>query len=158
MRLRLIAVGTRMPEWVDAAFSDYWRRMRGLWQLELIELPTASRRHSGGAARAARAAEAQRILAALAPRDFVVALDERGVRAQHGRDCRTGWNMRRASGQDLAFIIGGPDGLAEEVLARGQLRWSLSRLTLPHGLVRVVLAEQLYRAATLLAGHPYHRE
>ena len=66
--------------------------------------------------------------------------------------------QRRASGQDLAFIIGGPDGLAEEVLARGHLRWSLSRLTLPHGLVRVVLAEQLYRAATLLAGHPYHRE
>jgi 23S rRNA pseudoU1915 N3-methylase RlmH len=68
-----------MPEWVDAAFSDYWRRMRAMWKLELIELPTASRRHSGGAALAAMAAEAQRILALLAPRDFVVALDEHGA-------------------------------------------------------------------------------
>jgi 23S rRNA (pseudouridine1915-N3)-methyltransferase len=157
MRLRLIAIGTRMPDWVDAAFNDYWRRMRGLWKLELIELPTASRRQCGGAAQAAMTAEAQRILSLLAPRDFVVALDERGserttVELSHWLE------QRRASGQDLAFIIGGPDGLAEEVLARGDFRWSLSRLTLPHGLVRVVLAEQIYRAATLLAGHPYHRE
>src|SRR5580700_8358629 len=130
MRLRLIAVGTRMPEWVDAAFSDYWRRMRGLWKLELIELATASRRHSGGAARAA-----------LAARDFVVALDERGTERSTAE--MSHWlEQRRASGQDLAFIIGGPDGLSEEVLARGQLRWSLSRLTLPHGLVRVVRAEE----------------
>jgi|HubBroStandDraft_6_1064221.scaffolds.fasta_scaffold522560_2 23S rRNA (pseudouridine1915-N3)-methyltransferase len=157
MRLRLIAIGTRMPDWVDAAFNDYWRRMRAIWKLELIELPTALRRHSGGAAPAAVAGEAQRILAALSPRDFVVTLDERGterttVELSHWLE------QRRASGQDLAFIIGGPDGLSEEVLARGHFRWSLSRLTLPHGLVRVVLAEQIYRAATLLAGHPYHRE
>jgi len=157
MRLRVIAVGTRMPDWVDAAFSDYWRRMRALWKLELIELPTASRRHSGGDALAAMAAEAQRILSLLAPRDFVVALDERGserttVEISHWLE------QRRASGQDLAFVIGGPDGLSEEVLARGHFCWSLSRLTLPHGLVRVVLAEQIYRAAMLLAGHPYHRD
>ncbi len=157
MRLRLIAIGTRMPDWVDAAFNDYWRRMRGLWKLELIELPTASRRQCGGAAHAAMAAEAQRILALLAPRDFVVALDERG--SERSTFELSHWlEQRRASGRDLAFIIGGPDGLAEEVLARGDFRWSLSRLTLPHGLVRVVLAEQIYRAATLLAGHPYHRE
>ena len=157
MRLRLIAIGTRMPDWVDAAFNDYWRRMRGLWKLELIELPSASRRQCGGAAQAATAAEAQRILALLAPRDFVVALDERGSERTTVELSR--WlEQRRASGQDLAFIIGGPDGLAEEVLARGDFRWSLSRLTLPHGLARVVLAEQIYRAATLLAGHPYHRE
>ncbi|HEY3730086.1 MAG TPA: 23S rRNA (pseudouridine(1915)-N(3))-methyltransferase RlmH [Steroidobacteraceae bacterium] len=157
MRLRLIAVGTRMPDWVDAAFQDYWRRMRGMWKLELIELSTAPRRHSGDAAHAAVAAEAQRILALLAPRDYVVALDE------HGSERTTlelsHWlEQRRASGQDLAFIVGGPDGLSEEVLSRGQFRWALSRLTLPHGLARVVLAEQIYRAATLLAGHPYHRE
>jgi 23S rRNA (pseudouridine1915-N3)-methyltransferase len=157
MRLRLIAVGTRMPEWVDAAFNEYWRRMRGLWKLELIELPTASRRHSGHAALAAMSAEAQKILATLAPRDFVVALDEHG--AQRSTKELSHWlEQRRASGQDLAFIVGGPDGLSEEVLARGHFRWSLSRLTLPHGLVRVVLAEQIYRAATLLAAHPYHRE
>jgi len=103
------------------------------------------------------AAEAQRILALLAPRDFVVALDEHG--AERTTLELSHWlEQRRASGQDLAFIIGGPDGLSEEVLARGHFRWSLSRLTLPHGLVRVVLAEQIYRAATLLAGHPYHRD
>jgi 23S rRNA (pseudouridine1915-N3)-methyltransferase len=157
MRLRLIAIGTRMPDWVDTAFSDYWRRMRGMWRQELIEVPTAIRRQSGGAALAAMAAEAQRILALLAPRDFVVALDERG--SERTTVELSNWlEQRRASGQDLAFIIGGPDGLSEEVLARAHFRWSLSRLTLPHGLVRVVLAEQIYRAATLLAGHPYHRE
>ena len=157
MRLRLIAVGTRMPEWVDAAFNEYWRRLRGLWKLELIELPTASRRHSGGAALAAMSAEAQKILATLAPRDFVVALDERGM--ERTTKALSRWlEQRRASGQDLAFIIGGPDGLSEEVLVRAHLRLSLSRFTLPHGLSRVVLAEQLYRAATLLAAHPYHRE
>jgi 23S rRNA (pseudouridine1915-N3)-methyltransferase len=157
MRLRLIAIGTRMPEWVDAAFSDYWRRLRGHWKLELIELSTTSRRQSGGAAAAAMTAEAQRILALLSSRDFVVALDERG--AQRTTLELSRWLAeRRASGQDLAFIIGGPDGLSEEVLARGHFRWSLSRLTLPHALVRVVLAEQLYRAASVLAGHPYHRE
>src|ERR1700684_99916 len=118
MRLRLIAVGTRMPEWVDAAFSDYWRRMRGLWKLELIELATASRRHSGGAARAARAAEAQRILAALAPRDFVVALDERGTERSTAE--MSHWlEQRRASGQDLAFIIGGRDRPARRGPVRG---------------------------------------
>src|ERR1039458_9083239 len=79
MRLRLIAIGTRMPDWVDTAFSDYWRRLRGMWKLELIELPTASRRHRGSAVLAAMSAEAQRILSLLAPRDFVVALDEHGT-------------------------------------------------------------------------------
>jgi 23S rRNA (pseudouridine1915-N3)-methyltransferase len=146
-----------MPEWVDAAFSDYWRRLRGLWKLELIELPTASRRHSGGAAQAAMTAEAQKILPMLAPRDFVVPLDERGTQ-RTTKELSRWLEQRRASGQDLVFIIGGPDGLSEQVLARAHYRLSLSRLTLPHGLVRVVLAEQLYRAATLLAAHPYHRE
>jgi 23S rRNA (pseudouridine1915-N3)-methyltransferase len=157
MRLRVIAIGTRMPDWVDAAFNDYWRRMRALWKLELIELPTASRRQCGDAALAAMSAEAQRILTLLAPRDFVVALDERGM--ERTTKALSRWlEQRRASGQDLAFIIGGPDGLSEEVAARAHFRLSLSRLTMPHGLVRVVLAEQLYRAATLLAAHPYHRE
>jgi 23S rRNA (pseudouridine1915-N3)-methyltransferase len=157
MRLRVMAIGTRMPDWVDCAFNDYWRRMRALWKLELIELPTASRRESGGAAIAAKNLEAKKILGLLAPRDFVVTLDEHG--AQKSTLELSQWlEQRRASGKDLAFIVGGPDGLAEEVLARAHLRWSLSRLTLPHALVRVMLAEQIYRATTLLAGHPYHRE
>jgi 23S rRNA (pseudouridine1915-N3)-methyltransferase len=155
MRVRLIAVGTRLPAWVDAGFADYQRRLRGADALELVEVPLARRTGSGGAARALEA-EAERILARLEPREFVVALEERGqmFSTLQLRDWLAG---RRRSGAPLAFIIGGPDGLAPAALARSQLRWSLAPLTFPHGLVRVLLAEQIYRASTLLAGHPYHR-
>jgi 23S rRNA (pseudouridine1915-N3)-methyltransferase len=131
--------------------------MRAVWKLELIELPTTSRRESGGAARAAQSGEARRLLQLLTPRDFIVTLDEHGTQKSTA-ELALWLEQRRSSGKDLAFIIGGPDGLAEEVLARAHLRWSLSRLTLPHGLARVMLTEQIYRATTVLAGHPYHRE
>ena len=157
MRLRVMAVGTRMPDWVDSAFNDYWRRMRALWKLELIEVQTASRRDVGGGALAAKNAEARRLLELLSPRDFIVTLDEHGTQ-KSTIELSLWLEQRRGSGKDLAFVIGGPDGLAEEVLARANLRWSLSRLTLPHGMVRVMLAEQIYRATMVLAGHPYHRE
>ena len=155
MRVRLIAVGTRLPAWVDAGFADYQRRLRGADALELVEIPLARRAGNGGAARAL-GVEAARILARLEPREFVVALEERGqmFTTLQLRDWLAG---RPRDGAPLAFIIGGPDGLAPAVLARSQLRWSLAPLTFPHGLVRVLLAEQLYRASTLLAGHPYHR-
>lgn len=146
-----------MPDWVDAAFNDYTRRLHGHWRLELTELTPERRHGTGNAALNAKTAEARRILALLSPRDFVVALDERGSEPT-SRELARWLEDRRASGQDLAFIIGGPDGLSDEVLTRGQYRWSLSRLTLPHGLARVVFAEQIYRAASLNAGHPYHRE
>jgi 23S rRNA (pseudouridine1915-N3)-methyltransferase len=156
VQLRVIAVGTRMPAWVDAAFDDYSRRLRGTWKLELRELAPASRRAAGGDGAAAMAQEARRILPLLAPRDTVVALDEHG--AQWSTLELSRWlAQRRGEGRDLAFVIGGPDGLADSVLQRGQQTWSLSRLTLPHALARVLLAEQLYRAAMVLAGHPYHR-
>jgi 23S rRNA (pseudouridine1915-N3)-methyltransferase len=145
-----------MPAWVDAAFGDYARRLRGPLAVELKELSAARRSATTPAPRALEQ-EAQRILATLAPRDHVVALDERG-REYSTAELAQWLEERRRSGQDLACIIGGADGLAPAVLARAQQRWSLSRLTLPHALVRVVLIEQLYRASTLLAGHPYHRE
>ena len=156
MRLRVIAVGTRMPQWVDAAFEDYARRLRRPWGLTLTQIAPAYRSQASKAAHAARTAEARRILALLSPRDCIVPLDE------HAAEPTTlelvQWlSQRRSGGQDVAFIIGGPDGLGEEVLARAHYRWSLSRLTLPHGLARVVLVEQLYRAVTVLEGHPYHR-
>lgn len=154
MRVRVIAVGERMPGWVDTAFDDYAKRLRGSMPLTLHELATA-RRSDGDATRAV-ADEGRRILTQLQPRDHAVALDERG--SQMSTDELARWlETRRASGQDLAFVVGGPDGLAPEVLARCAQRWSLSKLTLPHGLVRVLLAETLYRAASVLAGHPYHR-
>ena len=156
MRLRVIAVGTRMSGWVDAAFQDYARRLRGAAALELVEVPVTRRNGSGDAMRATTA-EAARILALLDAREFAVALDERGQ--SYTTLQFSDWlARRRQAGEPVSFIIGGPDGLGPAVLARAQLQWSLSALTFPHGLVRVLLAEQLYRASTLLAGHPYHRQ
>jgi len=153
--MRVLAIGTRMPAWVEEVFRDYARRMAGTLPLELRELAAGPREKSGKAGRALEL-EAGRLLAELRPDDFVVALDE------HGRELSTDelarWlGVRMQEGRDVAFLIGGPDGLAPRVLGRSDLTWSLSRLTFPHALVRVLLAEQLYRAHTLLAGHPYHR-
>lgn len=156
MHLRVIAVGTRMPAWVDTAFDDYARRLRGAWKLELREIAPASRREAGGAAAAAIEHETRRILGLLHTRETVVPLDERGQQWNTLELAR--WlEQQQAGGRDLSFIIGGPDGLGAEVLKRGARAWSLSRLTLPHALARVLLVEQLYRAASVLAGHPYHR-
>lgn len=154
--MRLIAIGTRMPGWVDQAFEDYTRRLHGPWELTITALASARRGQGSAEAPRARATEAQRILALLAPRDYVVALDEQGTQPSTAELAR--WlEERRGAGQALTFIIGGPDGLDSAVLARAQYRWALSRLTLPHALARVVFAEQLYRASTVLVGHPYHR-
>jgi 23S rRNA (pseudouridine1915-N3)-methyltransferase len=155
MRIRLIAVGTRMGAWVDAAVTDYSRRLGGAGALELIEVPMVRRSGGAGVARAV-ATEGERILALLPAREFVVALDERG-RSFTTLQFSDWLGARRRAGEPLSFIIGGPDGLDAAVLARAQLHWSLSALTFPHALVRVLLAEQLYRAVTVLAGHPYHR-
>ncbi len=156
MRWRLIAVGTRMPRWVDEAFADYARRLGSKLALGLDELPPASRTAARGAASAVRA-EGERLIAKLRPGEFAAALDERGEQLSTRE--LAGWvASRQRDGRDVAFLIGGPDGLDPGVRERSDFLWSLSRLTLPHALVRVVLAEQLYRAHTLLAGHPYHRD
>jgi 23S rRNA (pseudouridine1915-N3)-methyltransferase len=157
MRVRVIAVGTRMPAWVRSACDDYLSRLTGRLEVALTEITTAPRGAGGGAAQRALAAEGRRLLGALRPGDHVVALDERG--RQFGTRELADWlGTRMQSGGTLAFLIGGPDGLAREVLARSALTLSLSRLTLPHALVRVVLAEQLYRAHCILTHHPYHRD
>ena len=156
MRRRVIAVGTRMSAWVDAGYSDYSRRLRGADAIELVEIPVA-RRHSEGDAGRAVKLEAERILAELEPQEYVVALDERG-RTFTTLQLSAWLAERRTQGDPLSFVIGGPDGLGSAVGARAQLRWSLSTLTFPHALARVVLIEQLYRASTVLAGHPYHRQ
>ena len=155
MRVRVIAVGTRMSAWVQAAFEDYSRRMHGADAIELVQIPVA-RRHGEGDAKRALKLEARRILGLIEAREYVVALDERG-RTFTTRQLSAWLAERRSHGEPLSFIIGGPDGLDATIGARAQLRWSLSTLTFPHALVRVLLAEQLYRASTVLAGHPYHR-
>ncbi len=158
MPLRLIAVGTRMPDWVDQAYTDYARRLRGGYRLELTEIPVARRNAADGPARVERlvADEGRRMLSVLGPGDCVVALDERG--REHSSRQLAAQLPRWLKGGTVAFLVGGPDGFAPQVLARAQERWSLSRLTLPHGLARVLLAEQLYRAVSLMSGHPYHRD
>ncbi len=155
MRCRLIAAGTRLPEWVGAGFHDYQRRLRRPLTLELVEIPVAPRR-DGEPAHSAVAREGAAMLAALRADDHVVALDVAGTAL--GTAQLAEWLARRLqAGRPVALLIGGPDGLAPACLGRAEFRWSLSPLTFPHGLVRVLVAEQLYRAASILAGHPYHR-
>lgn len=155
MRVTLIAVGQRMPGWITEGFEQYTRRLRGRLTINLVEIP-AVRRGSGDIARA-MAEEGRRQLAATRPDEHLVALDERG-KSRTSLELSQWLGERMHSGRDLGFLVGGADGFAPEVLARANERWSLSSLTLPHALVRVLFAEQLYRAVTLLDGHPYHRE
>ncbi|MEN8822298.1 MAG: 23S rRNA (pseudouridine(1915)-N(3))-methyltransferase RlmH [Abyssibacter sp.] len=154
MRIRLIAVGRRMPKWVVAGYEEFAKRMPRECRLELIELNPGDR--SGGDVERARQTEADRILDKLGDRDHVIALDELGREATSA-----GWaeafETWLHSGRDVAFIIGGPDGLDDRVLQRADVTWALAKMTLPHALVRVVVAEQLYRAWSIVSGHPYHR-
>ena len=145
MRVRLVAVGRRVPEWAAAAYREYTTRLPADLRVELIEIPTGKRD------------EGARILAQVPAGAHVVALDERG-QAWDTRGFASELARWRDAGAPVVLIIGGPDGLTDECRARAAQTWSLSPLTLPHMLVRVVLAEQLYRASTLLAGHPYHRD
>lgn len=155
MRIHLIAVGTRMPAWVDTAYAEYAARLPHECRLQLVEIPAAPRGKHTDLARA-RQQEGERMLKAL-PRDAqIIALDERGRMLDSIEWSRSLADWMQ-SGRDVCFLIGGPDGHAPEVLARVDQRWSLSRLTLPHALVRVLVAEQLFRAWSLLANHPYHR-
>ena len=156
MRIRVLAVGSRMPGWVDAACADYVKRLNAHARTSLVEIPTATR---GAKTRQPKAVatEGDRLIAALHEREFVVVLDERG-RELATRDLAAWLAERRQDGRDLAFVIGGPDGLSLKVQARADCTFSLSRLTLPHALARVLLLEQLYRAHSVLANHPYHRD
>ena len=156
MKLSVLAVGHRMPGWVTAGFEEYARRMPREMPLQLKELKPAQRSAAGDIVRWLQT-EAERINAAAPAGMLRVVLDEHG-RSFPTRVLAEHLERWRGGGRDVAFIIGGADGLAPELKTGAGLLWSLSPLTLPHGLVRVVLAEQLYRAASLLAGHPYHRE
>ncbi len=155
MRLLVLAVGTRMPAWVESAFAEYAKRMPHHLPLELVEIRPEPR--SGGKAAAALClAEAGRIARALPAGAMKVALDERG--REFSSEAFAKWLGRLSGeGRDLAFIIGGADGLTPEMKKTADLTLRLSAFTLPHALARVVLAEQLYRAVSILQNHPYHR-
>jgi 23S rRNA (pseudouridine1915-N3)-methyltransferase len=155
MRLRIVALGHRMPAWVEAGVADYAKRLPRDWQFEVVELRPAPR-DRGRTVAQLLAAEADAIAQATRGAT-VVALDERGAP----------WTTRRLADHvarwrdddaDVAFVVGSADGLAPAVKQAAAARVALSAMTLPHGLVRVLLAEQVYRAWSLLAGHPYHRD
>lgn len=154
MKLRLIAVGERMPAWITAGFEDYAARMPRELRLELVEVPLALRGKNADLARARRA-EGEKLLDR-ARGCRIVVLDERGE-SWSSTELAAGLRRWMQEGRDVALLVGGPDGHSAEVLEVAQERWSLSRLTLPHALVRVLIAEQLYRGWSLLANHPYHR-
>lgn len=156
MHIRLLAVGDRQPGWVDDAFSNYTGRFPRDWKFRLDCIATA-RRSKNDKSRKATEAEGEQILARIKSTEQMLLLDERGkqMTSQSLASQLTDW---QTDGRDLCFVIGGPDGVSESVRQRADGSWSLSSLTLPHGLARVLLAEQLFRAWSLQTGHPYHRE
>ena len=155
MHIRLLAVGERQPAWVDDAFRDYTGRFPPQWKFRLEIVATAKRGKSDDAQRAVETAGRQ-ILGKIPSNEQVVLLDEKG-RQPTSPDLAERLSAWQADGRDLCFVIGGPDGISDSCRGRADFVWSLSNLTLPHGLARVLFAEQLYRAWSLLSGHPYHR-
>lgn len=156
MKLIILAVGHKMPSWITDGFNEYSKRMPREAKIELIELKPEPRT-TGKTVPQIMEAEAQRIRAALPQDALRIVLDERGAHwstkqlAQHFKDWQGG-------GRDVAFIIGGADGLHESIRKEADQLLALSAMVMPHGMVRVLLAEQLYRAWSLLHNHPYHRE
>lgn len=155
MKLELIAVGTKMPSWVTAAFTDYQKRFPPEMKLELREIPPV-RRQGKGSEEKAKEDEAKLILQALPKKCYVVALDERGKQySSYELSQKVGtW---QSLGSDVVLLVGGPNGFTDEIRQRADELWSLSMLTLPHPMVRIFLAETLYRAWSIYANLPYHR-
>lgn len=155
MKIRLLAVGTRMPDWITTGYEEYAKRLTDDVRLELVEIPAGKRVKNADVARLTeKEGEAQ--LAAIPAQDYVVAL-EVGGRPLSTEDLSEKLGRWLQEGRNISLLVGGPEGLSAAARARADLQWSLSPLTLPHPMVRVLLAEQLYRAWTLLKGHPYHR-
>ncbi len=156
MRIKLLSVGRRMPGWVDAGFREYAKRLPRELALTLVEIDPGHRGKGADRELACRL-ECARMLARLRQDECVIALDVRG-RPQTSEELAQQLATWMGQSRDLALLVGGADGLAGPCLERAQWRWSLAPLTFPHPLVRIILAEQLYRAWTILKGHPYHRE
>ncbi|HET9047501.1 MAG TPA: 23S rRNA (pseudouridine(1915)-N(3))-methyltransferase RlmH [Chiayiivirga sp.] len=155
MKARLIAVGEGAPAWVAEGFAEYRKRLSHWLPLDLIEIQPGIR-GKGRDARRATQDEGARVVASLGRGSRVILLDDKG-KAHTSEQLAARLEHWRSGGQDLAFLIGGPEGHAEDVRALADEAWSLGPATLPHMLVRLLVAEQLYRAASILANHPYHR-
>ena len=155
MHIRLLAVGDRQPSWVDDAFARYAERLPREWRFRLDTIATV-RRSKNNKSQQAKESEGEKISGKLGADEYVVLLDERGKQFK-SRALATTLAEWQAGGRDLCFVIGGPDGVSDACRQRANFTWSLSDLTLPHGLARVLVVESLYRAWSLQTGHPYHR-
>lgn len=155
MRIKLIAVGSRMPGWVNAGWQEYAKRLPPELALELIEIPLQSRGKNADVARLMRQ-EGEAMLAKVQAGERIVTLEVTG-KAWSTEQLADQLDRWRLDARPVSLMVGGPEGLAPEVCAHSEQRWSLSPLTLPHPLVRILVGEQLYRAWTLLSGHPYHK-
>lgn len=153
--MTLIAVGTKMPDWVQKGYAEYAKRFPRDFSLNLVEIALMNRGKNADIQRI-KEKEGQQILAAIPKGDKVIALEVKGKawRTEQLADQIKQWRME---GDNISLLIGGPDGLSAQCLSRSVSQWSLSALTLPHPLVRIVVAEQLYRAWTIINNHPYHR-
>lgn len=155
VKINLISVGTKMPTWVEQGVQEYSKRLPAEFSFNCIEVPLGRRGKSSSIEQAMRQEE-EALLARIGSRDYVVALDVLGkVLSTEAMAARV--SQIRDDGLHLSLLVGGPDGLTRSCLQRADERWSLSALTLPHPLVRTVMAEQIYRIWSLLSGHPYHR-
>jgi len=155
MQIDLIAVGTKMPGWVNDAWQDYVKRLPRDWSLNLIEIPAGKRGKNAPIERILQD-EGERVLKAAADADTIIALDRIGktISSQDLAHSCQQWHDNR---QRIAILIGGPEGLSEDCLKAATTRWSLSGMTFPHPVVRIVIAEQVFRAWSILHNHPYHR-
>jgi 23S rRNA (pseudouridine1915-N3)-methyltransferase len=156
MRIKLLAIGSRMEDWLRAGVQAYAGRLPREFRLEIEDIPLAGRT-AGGDPAAALDKEGARVLARLKPGDHAVVLDERGEQWS-SRELAVQLGRWREDHGQVALLIGGPEGFAPAVRRRANQTWSLSRLTLPHALVKLVVVEQLYRAVTIQQGHPYHKD
>ena len=158
MRIHLIAVGSRMPVWVQSGYQEYAKRLSqsAECRLQLIEIEAGKRGKNADINRILQD-EGTRMLAAIPANSYVIALD---VQGQAWNTAQVAQQLKKWQflGRDISLLVGGPEGLAPDCLAKAEQKWSLSPLTFPHPLVRVIVAEQLYRGWSLLRGHPYHRE
>ena len=152
MHIRLLAVGDRQPSWVGTAFDEYAARLPRQWQFHADAIPTADRRKPD-----AVETEGSKLISRLKPAERLILLDEKG-KQYSSREVADQLERWQSEGDDVVFVIGGPDGVSGEIRRRAAVTWSLSKLTLPHGLARILFVEQLYRAWSLTTGHPYHRD
>ena len=155
MRIKLIAVGSRMPRWVEDGWQEYAKRLPPELALDLVEIPLTTRGKNADVARLIRQ-EGEAMLGKVQPGERIVTLEVTG-KPWSTEQLAAELDRWRLDARTINLMVGGPEGLAPEVCARSEQRWSLSPLTLPHPLVRILIGEQIYRAWTVLSGHPYHK-